>query len=154
MSITQHTHIYSFHTSLFNFGVFFLKLFINTAPNSRMFLQGKKHHVAVTRNNGWHDWPLSKSKNLTEEGLSPLDKVRAGGQPDASNRRQSNRAFVSLQCGVPKFDPECGEVEAMWYCKHHEEDAARAFAKIWLQRQMVEARGRYWTAMVSAWGDW
>jgi hypothetical protein len=32
MTITQHAHIYSFHSSNFNFGDFFLFFFINTAP--------------------------------------------------------------------------------------------------------------------------
>jgi hypothetical protein len=33
MTITQHAHIYSFHTLNFNFGDFFLFFFINTAPS-------------------------------------------------------------------------------------------------------------------------
>ncbi len=32
MTITQHAHIYSFHTSNFNFGEFCFNFFINSAP--------------------------------------------------------------------------------------------------------------------------
>ena len=38
------------------------------------------------------------------EGLSPLDKVRAEGQLDTSNQRQSNRAVVTEICREGKVD--------------------------------------------------
>jgi hypothetical protein len=73
MTITQHAHIYSFHTSNFNFGEICFLFFINTAHNTDI-ADDSNEEVCIESSGFWVPCPDNKYKGsfIAVTGVSGL----------------------------------------------------------------------------------
>ncbi len=114
MTITQHAHIYSFHSSNFNFGDFFL-IFLSIQPLTKRTMKTKKQQnwsvqiqAQEQRENRqvFQLLPIYGSKTMRKSGYAPSHHLRRhhvflGRRPERRKTGPSRRLQgMGLGCGT------------------------------------------------------